>query len=229
MMEAKEEVTTTLFTLGALFLIDLRMPVVPITAGSRRSFWISVALKWKGEAVCKTASNGGSEITALSKAPSWAISSTREKSSLSLPTFGWASLILLAFSWERTVVMTEWPCSKRMSRTWAAMKPEPPVRRTRVMFVLVVWKLLRCQADGFSASGNGRICPSFLSDGNNSTLTIIVNLHLWSLRLDKFWSRNDVRVVARLSEGLEAHTRNMHAAHLHCAQKTWDYWLSSTI
>ena len=33
---------------------------------------------------------------------------------------------------------TRWPFFKRMSRTCAAMKPEPPVRRTRVMVVGVV-------------------------------------------------------------------------------------------
>jgi hypothetical protein len=37
-IEAKEEVITTRLTLGADFLIDFRMPVVPIMAGSRSSF-----------------------------------------------------------------------------------------------------------------------------------------------------------------------------------------------
>ena len=40
---------------------------------------------------------------------------------------GCASLIFCAFSCERTVVTTEWPRSRRVSRTWAAMKPLPPV------------------------------------------------------------------------------------------------------
>lgn len=37
MMAANEDVMTTCFTEGALFLIDFRIPVVPMTAGSRRS------------------------------------------------------------------------------------------------------------------------------------------------------------------------------------------------
>jgi hypothetical protein len=103
MIEAKEEVITTRFTLGADFLIDFKMPVVPIMAGSRssfevvswliecgdhwcqRTFWTSVTLKWNGLAVWMTASKGGSETTALSKAFSWAMSSTMAKSSLSEP------------------------------------------------------------------------------------------------------------------------------------------------
>lgn len=42
-MAAKDDVITTLFTVGALFLIDLRMPVVPMTAGSSRSCVPSIA------------------------------------------------------------------------------------------------------------------------------------------------------------------------------------------
>ena len=42
--------------------------------------------------------------------PSWAISSTMAKDSLSSPYFGHASLMRWAFSWERTVVTTECPC-----------------------------------------------------------------------------------------------------------------------
>lgn len=34
---ANDDVITTCLTVGALFLIDFRMPVVPMTAGSRRS------------------------------------------------------------------------------------------------------------------------------------------------------------------------------------------------
>jgi len=37
MMEANDEVMTTRLTEGADFLIDFKMPVVPMTAGSRRS------------------------------------------------------------------------------------------------------------------------------------------------------------------------------------------------
>ena len=59
---------TTRFTVGACALIALRMPVVPMTAGSRSSFCTSVVLKWKGEAVWMTVSKGGSETMALSKA-----------------------------------------------------------------------------------------------------------------------------------------------------------------
>lgn len=39
MMEANEDVMTMLLTEGALFFTDLRMPVVPITAGSSKSFF----------------------------------------------------------------------------------------------------------------------------------------------------------------------------------------------
>jgi hypothetical protein len=39
MMAAKEEVTTTRRTWGADLLRALRMPVVPLMAGSRSSFW----------------------------------------------------------------------------------------------------------------------------------------------------------------------------------------------
>jgi hypothetical protein len=35
---AKEDVITTCFTEGAFFLIDFKIPVVPITAGSSRSY-----------------------------------------------------------------------------------------------------------------------------------------------------------------------------------------------
>lgn len=65
----------------------LNAPVVPLMAGSRRSFLVSVMLKWNynmlstwikwhralkltGDAVWMTLSNGGLEITALSNAPS---------------------------------------------------------------------------------------------------------------------------------------------------------------
>ena len=67
-MAAKEEVMTTLVTAGALALMAVRMPVVPRMAGSRRSFFVSWMLKWKGLAVWITVSNGGSETTAWSKA-----------------------------------------------------------------------------------------------------------------------------------------------------------------
>jgi hypothetical protein len=45
-MAAKEEVITTRFTEGAFFLMAFRIPVVPIMAGSNRSFLTSVTLKW---------------------------------------------------------------------------------------------------------------------------------------------------------------------------------------
>jgi len=67
---------TTRLTVGAWDLMDFSMPVVPMTAGSNRSFFGSVTLKWKGLAVWMTVSNGGSDCTALSKAPGWAMSST---------------------------------------------------------------------------------------------------------------------------------------------------------
>jgi hypothetical protein len=47
-MEAKEEVIITRLTVGAFPLIAFSTPVVPIIAGSRRSFLVSVMLKWKG-------------------------------------------------------------------------------------------------------------------------------------------------------------------------------------
>ena len=117
----------TRFTLGALFLTAFSNPVVPMIAGSSRSFLVSVTLKWNGEEVWITVSNGGSDTTALSNAPSCAMSSTITKSSLSFPTPGCASLIAFAFSWDRTLVTTECPRSSRTSRTCAAINPEPPV------------------------------------------------------------------------------------------------------
>ena len=75
MMAAKEEVMTTLFTVGALALIALRMPVVPLMAGSRRSFFVSWMLKWKGLAVWMTTSKGGLDTTAPSKAMRSGVSS----------------------------------------------------------------------------------------------------------------------------------------------------------
>jgi len=44
-IDAKDEVMTTLFTEGAFFLIAFKIPVVPITAGSIRSFCVSVMLQ----------------------------------------------------------------------------------------------------------------------------------------------------------------------------------------
>lgn len=41
-IEAKEEVMTTRLTVGAFFLMAFKMPVVPMMAGSRRSFLVSV-------------------------------------------------------------------------------------------------------------------------------------------------------------------------------------------
>jgi len=43
-IDAKDEVMTTLLTEGAFFLIAFKIPVVPMTAGSMRSFWVSVTL-----------------------------------------------------------------------------------------------------------------------------------------------------------------------------------------
>ena len=76
-------------------------------ARNRRLLFTSVALKWNGEAVWITASNCGFDFTASSKAPSTAMSSTMAKSSFSLGTFGWASLIAWALDSDRTVVTTE--------------------------------------------------------------------------------------------------------------------------
>lgn len=104
-IDAKDEVMTTRFTVGAFFLMALRIPVVPIIAGSKRSFLVSLTLKWNssvsahlqmqkmsqrprllltvltGEAVWITASRP-SIFTASSKAPSLAMSSTMRKSNL---------------------------------------------------------------------------------------------------------------------------------------------------
>lgn len=44
-MAAKDEVMTTRFTAGADLAMASRMLVVPMTAGSIRSFWGSVMLK----------------------------------------------------------------------------------------------------------------------------------------------------------------------------------------
>lgn len=51
---ADEEVMTTRLTLGAYALIDLRMPVVPLIAGSRKSFTGSLTWKLYGDAVWTT-------------------------------------------------------------------------------------------------------------------------------------------------------------------------------
>lgn len=51
---ADEDVITTRLTLGAYALIDLRIPVVPLMAGSRKSFTGSLTWKLYGEAVCTT-------------------------------------------------------------------------------------------------------------------------------------------------------------------------------
>jgi hypothetical protein len=61
--------------------------VVTTIAGSRRSFLVSVTLKWKGDAVWITASRP-SILTASSNAPGIAISGTILKSSLSVGTSG---------------------------------------------------------------------------------------------------------------------------------------------
>lgn len=62
------------------------------------TFCTSVTLKWKGDAVWMTASKGGSDLTASSNAPSFAMSSTIAKSNCLLETPGCASLIFSAFS-----------------------------------------------------------------------------------------------------------------------------------
>lgn len=51
MIAADDEVMTIRFTLGAYALMDLRIPVVPLIAGSRKSFTGSSTLKLYGEAV----------------------------------------------------------------------------------------------------------------------------------------------------------------------------------
>lgn len=58
---------TTRFTVGALALIALRIPVVPLIAGSRISLSGSVNLKWNGEAVWITYSKGANLTTFTSQ------------------------------------------------------------------------------------------------------------------------------------------------------------------
>ena len=50
-MDANDDVTATRLTLGAFSLIAFRIPVVPMIAGSSRSFLGLVTLKWNGLAV----------------------------------------------------------------------------------------------------------------------------------------------------------------------------------
>lgn len=57
-MAAEDEVMTTRRTDDAWALMDLRMPVVPLMAGSRKSFTGSWTSRWYGDAVCTTYSNG---------------------------------------------------------------------------------------------------------------------------------------------------------------------------
>ena len=67
--------------------------MVPMIAGSRKSFWTSLTLWWNGDEVWITASNGGSDLMASSKAPSTAISSRITKSRLSFFASGCDFLI----------------------------------------------------------------------------------------------------------------------------------------
>lgn len=130
---------------------------MPRIAGSRRSFLVSVMLKWKGLAVWITASRP-SILRASSKALGTAMSSTIRKSSFEEGVFGWAALILSALDWERTEVITSWPCSRRMSRMWAAMKPDPPENdcQYNIKDAIGNWKLgstKLCTTDGMSMVG----------------------------------------------------------------------------
>lgn len=118
---------TTRLTVGAFWVMALSIPVVPMMAGSRRSFFISVTLRWYGDEVWITTSNGGSDLMTSSKAPSVATSSTMTKSSFSFVIPGCALWISAAFSRDLTLVTTECPCSRRTLRTWVATKPLPPV------------------------------------------------------------------------------------------------------
>lgn len=118
---------TTRLTVGAYLVMALSIPVVPMMAGSRRSFFISVTLRWYGDEVWITTSNGGSDLITSSKAPSVATSSTMTKSSFSFVIPGCALWISAAFSRDLTLVTTECPCSSRTLRTWVATKPLPPV------------------------------------------------------------------------------------------------------
>lgn len=70
MIAATEEVMTTRTTFGLFFLMDLRTPRVPFTAGTKSSCGSS-ASKWNGEAMCKTASTF---LTASSNALSFLVS-----------------------------------------------------------------------------------------------------------------------------------------------------------
>lgn len=155
MIDANDDVIATRFTFGAFALMAFNIPVVPITAGSSKSFFGSVILKWKGLAVWITASNGGFETTASLNAPSLAMSSTMTYESLLWGTPLWCSKIFWPFSSDLAVVTTSCleadqqetsdldelftnPCSRRSSRMCAAIKPLPPVRRTFIATAIAV-------------------------------------------------------------------------------------------
>jgi hypothetical protein len=61
---ADEEVITTRCTVGAIALMEDKIPVVPCTAGSIKSFTGSVTLKWYGDAVWMTTSRCGMDLRA---------------------------------------------------------------------------------------------------------------------------------------------------------------------
>ena len=107
----------------------------------------------------RTASNGGSEITAFSNASGCAMSGTIVNPSCPFSAyFAYASLILSALSCDRTVVTTEWPWRRSTSRVCAAIKPLPPVKRTLV--------ILDCVWGGFEddVRRNARIGDSYVRD-----------------------------------------------------------------
>ncbi len=86
--------------------------------------------------VCRTASNGGFDITALSKAPSRAMSSTITKSSLLLEISGWAAKIVSAFflrsyGSDHTMAMFE-QFVENMCSDEAAAAPGGIVRQTKI-------------------------------------------------------------------------------------------------
>lgn len=121
------EVMTTRWTLGLFFLIDLRTPTVPLTAGTKSSSGSS-AFMWNGEAVWATPST---PLTASSKAPScgapgqhthpstgrkechtWPMSSTMTYSKGTLePLKRFTRNSPLSF--DLTVPTTGWPASRK--------------------------------------------------------------------------------------------------------------------
>jgi hypothetical protein len=105
-MAAKEERRTTRWTEGAKRATEERRLVVPRMAGFRTSRWMLLREWFSGLAVWMTASKGGVDWTAASKALGWEISGTMEKVSWVGDAVGCCDWIRVALEWLRTVVTT---------------------------------------------------------------------------------------------------------------------------